>query len=673
MIPVTSTPLDTDRQIERAIAQSVQSAPSVTKDGLSAAGFGTSTYRTAFLPPYGSRARELALRELYRADEMNLVRGAFTGVAKGIASLGWEIQGDDSIDPLYQDMARSQGWRLHNSTGVEYFQEVLRQANFGAGWGTLMTQSFNDFLRYDAGAYTEVIASGVSTDRPTGPIMGIAHLDPLRCYPTGDPLYPAVYYDRWGKMHVLHHSRVMRMIDMDDGDEMHPGYGDCALSRAVSLAIQEIWITRYITARLDDKPAPGVDIYGGISRGEWEAEQKRYRAQQSTDARPVFGQRLSYFTMDMEHLPRIDSHDFQSSPEKFDYRVYTDINVDRLALVLGVDRQELMQLMGGNIGSKGQSVILDQKSRGKTIGLFLQETERKFNDLLPEGYTFGFKPRDNQEAAAEAEKARLWTGVAKDAPLSADEKRTLLSNQVEAVRDAITNTPRGNDVDQPVIAQDNTAGAAPIAPTSEPTPSPTAPVHAASEQKEYSTTQAQFVQEVRNLLVSATSPNVYIRPDRRGFGVTMRSLLKRHGLQAYKDGLASGGVTVDTLDGDDEAAYMRVFMEQSGYINGLADDVYTKKTVTPANATDRAFLWGKSLQAFDDAGLMSADRNGMYKWVRGLTSDSCPTCLRMNGQVHRLKTYKARGIMPRSSRLACKGFQCHCQFERTTERARGRF
>jgi hypothetical protein len=671
-----------DAIIQRAIADSAQIPPSVTRDGITAGGFGLSYEpRGPVLPAWGTRQREYALRQLYRRDELNLIRGSFVGLAKTIASLPWEIKGDEEEDETFGTMASSQGWRLNKNNGVEYFQEVFRQANFGGGWGELILQICLDFFRYDAGGYIEVIAPGDAYDKPHGAITGIAHLDPLRTYPTGDPRYPAVYYDRYGGLHVMHHSRVIRMVDMVDGDETHPGYGDSALSRAASIAIQEVWIQRYITSRLDDLPPPGVTIFGGIVQQQWDAKIMQYQARQNTDAKPIFGDRMNYFVPDMQYMPKIENYDFQSSPEKFDYRVYTDINVDRLALVLGVDRQELMQLSGGGaIGSQGQSNVLAQKARGKTIGFLLQQLERKLNDLLPDEYTFEFKYRDSQEVLEDAQKAQIYATVAATLKgiLSPDEIRKFVANEVEAISDAIQDSKRANDViNQPFTAEDNTAGAAPVAPAVNP---PNVNVNddtndeigaKAITQKDYASTERAFIQDVTDLLMSASKTNTYL--DRRAFGVTMRSFLKNYGVQAYKDGMAQGGVYVDTLDPDDNSDATRVFIQQSQYINGLADDVYQDKTITPANAYARAQMWGKSLQQFNDAGVMSADANGMYEWIIDPFNENCVTCSRMANQVHRLKTYNARQIYPRSSNLVCGGWKCGCYLIRTSEKARGRF
>lgn len=669
-----------DTQLHAALLKTVQIPPSVTREGI-VNEFSLPAARTSYLPPFGTRARDVVLRETYRMDEMVLIRGAISGIAKTVAGLPWQITRaeDEDENPLYQNTARQRGWFLRQSKGVEYHQEVLRQANFGGGWGELITQVVADFLRYDCGAFIEVIGAGDPFTPLQGMVAGVAHLDPLRCYPTGDPLYPAVYYDRWGGLHVLHHTRVIRLVDMIDGDDYRPGYGDSALARAISVAIRQMWTTRYINARVDDQPPPGLTVIAGITKNEWTAQQELYRQSQMTDAKPTYGQRQFYHTPDPSILPKIESYDFQSAPEKFDFRTYTDLDVDYLALALGVDRQELMQLSGGGaLGSEGQSVILAQKSRGKTLGYLLAQLERKFNDLLPVEYTFEFKYRDPQESIEDANKAQVWADVAVTAGniLTPQQSITLLSNQVEAIKDAIDTAPRVNDIDvqpqapviqAPNIAEDNTAGI-----TGESIqPRLNIDVEDEIKQKAYPVTESGFVQDVRDLLLSAIQPDNPIL-DRRGFGITMRSLLKRYGLQAYKDGLANGGVYVDTLDPEDNAKYLNTFAAQSAFISGLADAVYVQKSITPANAAARAQMWGKSLQEFLDAGTFSAASNAMFEWVLGV-AEHCRTCLRLNGQVHRYKSWHSKGLMPRSSKLECRGYNCKCTLVQTNKKAQGRF
>lgn len=669
IIPVPDTTVEDF--IDRSRAQSVQVKPEVSKEG-TVNYWSIGGWRGSFLAAYGTMQREFELQNWYRMDEQALVRGAFTGLAKHIGNLPWEITGDDAPSEMFASMGQELGRNTAN--GVEYYQQVLRLANMGAGWGQLMTQVVLDFLRYDTGAFIEVIGAGDSYTPLTGPVTGIAHLDPLACIPTGDPMYPCVYYDLYGGIHALHFTRVICLQDMNDGDQRRPGWGDSALARAISIAARQMWITRYINTYLDDQPAPGLDIINGITKGQFDQIEAKFQQMEQMDVKPRWGARVRYHTPDPAITPKIESVQWQTAPEKFDFRVYTDIDVDTLALAMGVDRQELMQLMGGGaIGSEAQSIILHQKSKGKTIGYLITELERRFNDLLPDGFTFGFKYRDEQEAKQEAEKANLWgdfLSKVKDI-LTPEQQQILLASNIEAVHEAISTAPRVNDVDvtpetAPVTAGDDTAGAEQVGAE---TPEETPPVD--TKAKSYAVTQSNYLQELRSLVKAAVEKTGVI--GRYSFGIRARDLLKRYGLQAFKDGMFAGGVLVDELDDEDLSDYQKVFVDQASYIGGFSDDIYVNKAVTLNNLDMRVNAWGKSLQAFVDQGLYVADKNGMYIWVRNPLKDSCKDCKRLENQVHRFKTWKLSGYLPRSSKLACWGAECGCELKKSSEKARGRF
>lgn len=669
MIPVNE--FTAEEAIDRAVMQSVQRKPEVSKEGIINS-WAIAGGRGSILPPRGTRERLEALRTWYFMPEQTMMQSGFTGTAKKIGNLPWEITGDGTPNEVFTGMGQELGYSNTN-TGVEFFQEVFRHANFGEGWGPFLTQAILDVFRYDTGAFIEVIGAGESWTPLTGAISGIAHLDPLRCIPTGDPLFPCIYYDRWGGLHVMHFTRVIMLQDMNDGDELRPGWGLSAESRFIAVAARELWINRYVIAYLDDEPTPGLDIIGGIIKGEFERVETQFKQQQSMDTKPVWGKRMRYYTADPAIMPKIESVQFQTAPEKFNLRDYTDISIDLLAMSLGVDRQDLAQLMGGGaIGSEAQSIILHLKSKNNTIGYLITEFERRFNDLLPDGYTFGFKYRDEQEAKQEAEKANLWgdfINKVKDI-LTIEQQQMLIASNVEAVHEAISSAPRVNDVDiaperTPVTAGDDTAGAETVGsetPAEMPIPN--------AKAKSYAVTQGAFLQDLRTLVKQAIEHDTAV--GRYSFGIRMRAMLKRYGEAAYKDGLAQGGVFVDELDSDDEADYRRVVVDQSGYISSFSDDLYVKKAITMNNLDSRVNLWGKSLQAFVDSGQVAANANGMFEWQYGMT-EHCPDCLRLNGQIHRMKSWYASGWLPRASTLSCKGFNCACTLVKTNLKARGRF
>ncbi len=127
----------------------------------------------------------------------------------------------------------------------------------------------------------------------------------------------------------------------------------------------------------------------------------------------------------------------------------------------------------------------------------------------------------------------------------------------------------------------------------------------------------------------------------RRFDTLMRAQLAKGGRQAYKDGLEDGGIEAPELDDDDLTEIAAILADQAQYITDFVTRVFSGDSQMTPEA--RAIAWAnKSLEAFYQAGLLSADRNGLYEWKYGDT-EHCDDCRRLNGQRHRLKEWHAKG------------------------------
>ena len=642
----------TQELVKRAERDSVQTLPETNRHGYTdAAGFwGEAVSRTPYLPAWGTRVRERWLRDYDRNPDNTLWQGAAAGLIKKFASTPSELKGG------------------RNNTN--YFDDVLRYAQFGKGQRHLKKLVARDYLRFDGGAYVEVIAPGNPLKPPTGRITGLAHLDSYYCIPTGDPEFPVVYYDRKGGLHVLHHTRVLHFVDTPDGDQNNPGYGLCALSRAIAIVARQIYMGRYIVTKLDDKPPPGMLLVTGMTRETWNRAWASYNTDQSSDERPAWGKVVPFFGVDASIPPKVEGVPFAQPPEKFDYKVYVELDVHELALAVGVDIQDLWELTGGNLGSAGQSEIQHAKSRGNTLGDMLSMWEQAMNNyVLPPSLEYEHKTRDPYEANERAQNAQVWAGfltAAGDA-LTAEEKRQILANQVEAVADAIIDEngelirlPDADRQEEGQQLQISTDDAAPNTPEAAPQGEPLQ-----LEVKDFTDTAAGFVSSFTDLVHGALDDGVA----RRRAGTVLRGLVARHGRTAYADGLKAGGVE-DGLSDEDLARAAVLVAEQSGYVTSFLDEVYGKG-LTDAEVEQRAALWvNKSLQTFYDAGVLSADASGLYEWRLG-DAEHCADCLRMAGQKHRLREYHEKGILPKADTLACRGFNCACSLTRTRGRAKG--
>lgn len=475
-------------QLER---YSVQDLPDVA-EGHGDSFWYTTQARGDYLPVWGTRARERALRAYYRHEFNWMGQSAFGGLIKKVKSAPWEIKG---------------------KRRVTYFQQVLRQADFGRGWGSLISKVLLDYLRQDGGGFIEVIAPGNPLKAPTAPATGLAYLDSLRCLPTGDPEYPVVYYSRKGSLHIMHRSRVIQLVDQPDGDETQPGYGLCALSRAISIVAQQIHMGRYITQQLDDKPKPGIMVASNMTRPQVMQAFSDFQAESQRDELPPWGRTVIISSTDPTAPAKLDYATFSQPPAGWSYKEYTDLHVNAWALALGVDVQELWQLSGGNIGSAQQSQILHAKSQGKTFGDILTSLERAINDVLPETLEFAFKRHDPYEAQERAQTAQMWASFAQTVGdnMTADEKRRLLANMVEAAADAIT------DEHGEVIRMDDVSDEPPeeqVASDATPQPNATPDAVAEPQQAVDSTKSPVAIPQQINapaVAVSAT-PNTVIAP-----------------------------------------------------------------------------------------------------------------------------------------------------------------
>jgi hypothetical protein len=178
-----------------------------------------------------------------------------------------------------------------------------------------------------------------------------------------------------------------------------------------------------------------------MSRAEFQAAIDAYRREQNRDSGSLWGRQLVLTTPSYTDGVEVEHSSFSQSPASWSFTDYVELDANALALALGTDVQEIWQLTGGNMGSGQQSEILHAKSQGHAFGDILTMIERALNfHVLPVSLTFEFKRHDPYEAQERASTANLWADFTSKTTgaMTTDEQRELLANQVEAVRDAVT-------------------------------------------------------------------------------------------------------------------------------------------------------------------------------------------------------------------------------------------
>lgn len=652
--------------------------------------FMVSQARGVILPAWGTRDRERWLRAYYRHEYNWLGQSAISALVKKVKATPWEIAG---------------------KRGVNHFQDVLREAEFGAGWGEFISKLIVDYLRQDIGGFIEVIGPGNPMRPMTAAAVGLRVLDALRCVPTGDPEYPVRYYSQAdNEIHLMHYTRVRQMVDMVDSDSYRPGTGLCGLSRAISIVQAQISMNRFIESRLDDKPSPGIVAINGMPRQQWEQALAEYRKQQSADETPEWGRQMFVYSNGPDQKVEVTQTTFSQAPEGWSYADYNSIHVNAWAAALGMDVQEVWQLGGGSLGSGAQSEILHQKSEARGFGDILTTLERLLNMVLPDNLEFTFKRHDPHGSKQEAETASMWAGFVAGVggALTDDEKRVLLASKVEAFKDAVTDADgsivRLNDLQDPppseqtanLVLDDqnpaqNGAGNDPDAQTvddqkarfdvrsttaylksiaGEPLERFLSQMEINERAKAIQATRLDFEDGLEDLISDARAKDI----TRNAFSRRLRALIGTAARKAYIDGLNDGGVQTDVLDDAEQLRFVQMLGEQSGYVTDFARSLYDTG-ISDAQAAQRPAMWfNKTIEPFYDEGRYSADRNGMYEFGGPSGTESCTTCKRLKGQRHRLKWWVDKRLRPRvdTDNYVCGGWNCQHLLVKTTDGSRGR-
>lgn len=662
--------------IDLAVGQSVQSPHddyyvSSLTDYSWAGEYGTS------LPSIYHPYRQALLTRVATHPQASMWMGAASGLIKRVASTPWEVKGKRRIN---------------------YFQDVLLDSEYGAGWETLLQKLLWDFLTSDDGCFLQIIGRGdASTPLKRELVTGLSVLASAYCYPTGNPEFPVWYQDAvTGKMHRLHRTRVVRFVDQPLSDPLLRGRGICALSRAMTYVQQAIVTATYNGQAMDNTPPPGIAIWNGAQQTAVKRMWDVYNVNLRAGSLGLGGQvkylpNAEYINPTNDVTTTLTYHHFAVAPEGFDAEKYERIQAAGIARALCIDVQDVLALQGGTFGTGTQSVVLEKKASGKMEAAIYKMLERGINvKALPDPIRFTFKPRDTEKQKADAEITGVHLAnaqaLASMPNVLPDTHLRYLANNDQSLADVLLDangelrmaydddptedTPDGPRA--PVIEMVNTDSSRDI--------DIDAPILEGDDQAISAAALKMFEEEVagfrdRFAQVIFSINDGGLDSSRRADSI-IRSIVRNEGMAMMLAGMKDGGLTVDRLNKKDLQVYTAWWKETSKYITNLVSRLWGygegKPERSEAAVRQTIDLWAnKSMRDAYMRGLAIADKDGMYEWNLGQTEKHCPDCKALNGQVHRLSEYVEAGAVPGSSRLACWGGGCDCRLKPTRKAARG--
>jgi hypothetical protein len=414
------------------------------------------------LPAYWSFSRDFVLGSSVHMESM-----WGSAIGKAItkqASLGWTVADTNDSDLRTK---RAQG--------------LLHLAEGGQGWVTFLSKHLRNYLTSDNGAFIEVVRA---TQSAGSKILGLMHLDSLRCTRTSDLEIPLLYRDRAGREHMLRSHQVLMFADMPDPSDTFNGIGLCAASRAWTAITRLTAIETYLNSKVTGERITAIYIVSGITGDQLKSAMVTadVTKQITQAAKQVENKALAVTykgamvvpVMSLETAPGLVTIPLAEIPDGFDAKQERDNAYVIYANAIGIPVQDIQPLSGQGLGTGTQTIILDEAAEGQGLAAWRKQFEHALNEfVLPETTTFTFSTNDirDQKAKADVQSTRANTRKLQieSGEITAAEAKQMAVDLEDVPREFLTDdqTPGGTlqDDQKPVdAAAVQPIGAEPVAP-----------------------------------------------------------------------------------------------------------------------------------------------------------------------------------------------------------------
>jgi hypothetical protein len=286
-------------------------------------------------------------------------------------------------------------------------QELLTHADGGQGWVAFAEKVMQDLLTTDNGIFIrirraddEVVTvkaaalpygaakqtfdeAKLTRSSPGAKIVGLYHLDSLRCQRTGNLTYPVRYQPLMGSPQLLRWDQVLMYADQPSPRAELLGVGFCATSRAYKTIATIAGLRQLLHEFVTGGGANKLVFIGGISE---KTLQGLVQAGLSEAQAKGF---VYYLSAILGAIPSdtpvtISEVLLKSLPQGFDPKQILDDAYLIYANAIGVPVQDIQPLSGQGLGTGKQTEVLQDASRGVGIAAFLKWWQQTVsNRVLP--------------------------------------------------------------------------------------------------------------------------------------------------------------------------------------------------------------------------------------------------------------------------------------------------
>lgn len=301
--------------------------------------------------------------------------------------------------------ARDESIASHAQQAAAIQKRLIHYSEFATGWYAAMVKFVQDYLTTDNGGFLEIIGQnqGSSTEPLVGPVLGVRHLDSLRCTRMSDPIYPVRYSATDGKYYDFHASRIIAMSQLPSSRREMNGVGYCSVSRALLVSRYLLSAQMYKEGKMGTMPAQRIIVADGMTAEEVLKMMVASRSVienlglQGLDATVLVGGR----SVDLKAIPLAEF-------DKYDEETTVKLGMHALALAFGLEPSEVFP---EEFGTRSTADVRLQLSRGKLPNQFVTQfltllQSRVLPDHLEARMEFPDDHADQQRAVIADIKAR---------------------------------------------------------------------------------------------------------------------------------------------------------------------------------------------------------------------------------------------------------------------------
>lgn len=285
-------------------------------------------------------------------------------------------------------------------SSIRIKQAQALMLNYDGKYENGLARHLRDFLTCDNGAFVEIVRQ---SNARGAKVIGLRHLDSLRCYRTGDPARPVVYVDRAGVQHLLNDYDVLMLTDMPSPRMEMYGMGICAARRAFTTILKVVAMETYFREKVSGSRNLAIHIVNGITAQQLEGALSSSETAQRGKGFVVY-RGSTLIPMLKDEPPSLVTIPLAEIADGYDVEQERRNAYLTYANAIGVFVGEIQPLSSQGLGTGTQSVVLKDAAEGTGLAAWRKLFSNAItHQVMPDKTVFAFATSDYDQRSQRAD------------------------------------------------------------------------------------------------------------------------------------------------------------------------------------------------------------------------------------------------------------------------------